>query len=213
MDTALAAPSGPLGDDNADNLVNVGVEPAFITDYLRSRTRYDTSLQPLVDPLRVHCAIDHDAAMGAAWRRAAFHREIIEPLGITAVATAVLVFRGKATCKLCFNRNRGSPAFRPRDIERLRMAAPAAAIADVAVAAWCSERAQPPGRLDALSPRERDVATLVCKGLHNKEIAAALGTSVDTVRKQTMGIYGKLGVSGRVQLAVLLAASPDRRTR
>jgi DNA-binding NarL/FixJ family response regulator len=55
-----------------------------------------------------------------------------------------------------------------------------------------------------LSPRETQVATLVARGLHNKEIAAVLGTSPETVRKQTRQIYGKTGTSGRVQLAVLM---------
>jgi DNA-binding NarL/FixJ family response regulator len=54
--------------------------------------------------------------------------------------------------------------------------------------------------LDVLSPREREVARLIRSGLRNKEIAALLGTSVETVRKQTISIYEKLGVSVRVEL-------------
>jgi DNA-binding NarL/FixJ family response regulator len=67
-------------------------------------------------------------------------------------------------------------------------------------------------RFAPLSPRETQVATLVARGLQNKEIAALLGTSVDTVRKQTIRIYAKTGVSGRVQLTVLLSR-PARTER
>jgi DNA-binding CsgD family transcriptional regulator len=57
----------------------------------------------------------------------------------------------------------------------------------------------------ALSPREAHVARLIASGLRNGEIAALLGVSVDTVRKQSIRVYEKAGVSGRVELAAYLA--------
>jgi DNA-binding NarL/FixJ family response regulator len=54
--------------------------------------------------------------------------------------------------------------------------------------------------IHAVSRRELQVASLIRAGLQNKEIAATLGTSIDTVRKQTIHAYAKLGVSGRLEL-------------
>lgn len=59
----------------------------------------------------------------------------------------------------------------------------------------------PTRALQVLTPRERQVGGLIHDGLQNKEIATLLGTSVETVRKQTRAIYDKLRVDGRVQLA------------
>ncbi|WP_308915493.1 helix-turn-helix transcriptional regulator [Jannaschia sp. LMIT008] len=55
----------------------------------------------------------------------------------------------------------------------------------------------------ALTPAERDVATLALKGLSGAEIAALRGTSEGTVKAQTASIYRKSGTSGRAQLLSL----------
>lgn len=56
--------------------------------------------------------------------------------------------------------------------------------------------------LDRLTAREREVAELIARGLHNKAIAAALGITDHTVRHHLTAIYAKLGVSDRLELAV-----------
>jgi DNA-binding CsgD family transcriptional regulator len=59
-------------------------------------------------------------------------------------------------------------------------------------------------RLARLSVREREVASLVCRGESNKEVAARLGKSVLTVKTQLQSIYEKLGRVGRGRLISLL---------
>lgn len=59
-------------------------------------------------------------------------------------------------------------------------------------------------QLARLSVREREVASLVCRGESNKEVAARLGKSVLTVKTQLQSIYGKLGRAGRGRLISLL---------
>jgi DNA-binding NarL/FixJ family response regulator len=55
--------------------------------------------------------------------------------------------------------------------------------------------------LAALTPREREVATLVAGGASNKEVAGALFLSGKTVEHHLSRIYAKLGVRSRVELA------------
>lgn len=54
---------------------------------------------------------------------------------------------------------------------------------------------------EPLSPREQEALRLLAAGLTNREIAAALAISPETVKKHTGSIYGKLGVSNRTEAA------------
>ena len=58
--------------------------------------------------------------------------------------------------------------------------------------------------LHQLSPGEREMATLVCAGLTNKEIAAELKKTEGSVKVQLSGIYQKLHVNSRAKLIVAL---------
>jgi DNA-binding NarL/FixJ family response regulator len=51
-----------------------------------------------------------------------------------------------------------------------------------------------------LSPREREVAVLVARGLSNKEVARQLGLREGTVKTHLHNIYRKLAVDGRSTL-------------
>lgn len=67
-------------------------------------------------------------------------------------------------------------------------------------------RPQPaPRQLDRLTPREREIAARVAEGESNKVIAKHLNVSDVTVKAHLTTIFHKLGVSGRVQLALLLS--------
>jgi DNA-binding NarL/FixJ family response regulator len=70
----------------------------------------------------------------------------------------------------------------------------------------------PPGVAEALAartpssdltPRERQILSLIVKGLSNKGIAEALGISEGTVKTHVIAILGRLGVEGRTQAAVV----------
>jgi predicted ATPase/DNA-binding CsgD family transcriptional regulator len=58
-----------------------------------------------------------------------------------------------------------------------------------------------------LTSREQEIAELVAQGLSNREVAQRLVISKRTVDAHIEHIYGKLGVSSRVQLANWLTAS------
>ena len=57
-------------------------------------------------------------------------------------------------------------------------------------------------KLAALTTREREIVTLVCEGLKNKDIANRLSISEATVRNHLTSILAKLGLSDRFELAL-----------
>jgi DNA-binding CsgD family transcriptional regulator len=63
------------------------------------------------------------------------------------------------------------------------------------------DEAPPPGRRQTLTPREAEVASLVARGLTNRDIAAQLFLSVRTVEVHVDHILTKLGFHTRTQLA------------
>jgi DNA-binding NarL/FixJ family response regulator len=64
-------------------------------------------------------------------------------------------------------------------------------------------------QLEALSPREREVALAVGRGQPNAEIAAELHMSVATVKAHVSRLLVKLGVENRVQVALLVQDATD----
>ncbi len=64
---------------------------------------------------------------------------------------------------------------------------------------WQAASLQPDAPLAALSAREREVLEFLTAGMSNKEIAAQLTISSNTVKFHLRTIYSKLGVRNRVQ--------------
>jgi NarL family two-component system response regulator LiaR len=62
--------------------------------------------------------------------------------------------------------------------------------------------AAPPGPLQALSPREREVLIELTRGRSNREIARALSIGEETVRSHVSAILAKLGLADRTQAAI-----------
>jgi len=60
-----------------------------------------------------------------------------------------------------------------------------------------------PSPTASLTQREQEVLQLVCEGLTNAEIAAALGTAASTVKTQISSILAKMNVANRTELAAL----------
>ena len=57
--------------------------------------------------------------------------------------------------------------------------------------------------LSLLTPREREVLTLMAQGMSNGEIASALFISEHTVKNHVSNIYRKLGDNDRTRVALL----------
>ena len=60
-------------------------------------------------------------------------------------------------------------------------------------------------RAPSLTPRERELVELVSQGLRNRDIGARLGVTEGTVKVYLHGIFDKLGVDNRTELAMRAA--------
>ena len=67
-------------------------------------------------------------------------------------------------------------------------------------------------RIEVLTPREREILTMIATGLSNMDIGRALRLGEGTVKTYVSRMLTKVGCTNRVQLAVLAhdAAPPDR---
>lgn len=61
---------------------------------------------------------------------------------------------------------------------------------------------RPQALVEQLTIRELEVLRMICEGCSNQQIAGALGVSVNTIKKHTSNIYGKLGVRNRAQAVI-----------
>jgi len=115
---------------------------------------------------------------------------------------------------------------RERDLARTRAALGSARFAT----AWEAGRTMHPDKLvayagqlldagatarerDPLSRREREVATLLARGLTNRQIAKALVISERTADAHVGNILGKLGLKSRAQVAVWAVEHAVESTR
>jgi DNA-binding NarL/FixJ family response regulator len=94
----------------------------------------------------------------------------------------------------------------PQELVRaIRTAHEGQALLHPAVAAMLMEEVadgEPRRRPDVLTPREREVLTLIGRGLSNKAIARECGLSEKTVKTHVSNILGKLDVTDRTQAAL-----------
>lgn len=66
-----------------------------------------------------------------------------------------------------------------------------------------AETTPPAASLRRLSPREREIASLVARGLRNRDMAQELSISENTVKRHLQSIFTKTGTHDRLELAVL----------
>jgi DNA-binding NarL/FixJ family response regulator len=67
----------------------------------------------------------------------------------------------------------------------------------------------PSNVLSSLSETDREIALLISQGLTDKDIAAAVHFSVQTVKNRVSRILTQVGAANRTQLAVFVATSHD----
>lgn len=93
-------------------------------------------------------------------------------------------------------------------ISAVRMVAEGASVLEPAISTRLAGGGGGASGVQRLSPRELEVVRLIADGLHNKEIAGALGISRRTVEGHLNNVFAKLGVASRTE--VVLAALSRR---
>jgi two-component system nitrate/nitrite response regulator NarL len=75
------------------------------------------------------------------------------------------------------------------------------------------ETASAPNLLAALTPRERQIAQLLCEGISNKQIARQLSLAEATVKTHLHNVFTKTGLISRTALtALFIRSAADGRT-
>ena len=74
-------------------------------------------------------------------------------------------------------------------------------------------REEPPGEPDVLTPRQREIARLVARGMTNRQIASELSISTNTVANHVAQTIRRLGLSSRSLIAVWVAERGLRETQ
>lgn len=96
-------------------------------------------------------------------------------------------------------------------VEAIRDVASGLQLINPAEARAASKRvnALPTNVLSSLSDTDRDIAILISRGMTDRDIAAALHFSVQTVKNRVSRILTQIGAANRTQLAVFVATNHD----
>ena len=109
----------------------------------------------------------------------------------------------------------GAVTFLPKPVALADLAAAAreAIAKDAALRESCKRRATIDGRLNALTPREREVLMHVVNGKMNKQIAASLGAAEKTVKVHRGRLMRKMHVRSVAELVLITAQLPASVTQ
>lgn len=134
-------------------------------------------------------------------------RELMQPAGISSVLVSHVEVANEATGIINLVR-----CGRPFTLAQIDEGRPLLRTAAIMHRAIVGGPITPPDEvLSRLSPRELEVAALAGEGYGSVQIAARLGTSPHTVRRQLESIYRKCSISSRAELVTLVQRSQARR--
>jgi DNA-binding CsgD family transcriptional regulator len=207
---------GPAVTGGGERIAVLGTSEGYLGPWVENRKRWAHSLRKLLGVARAGPMIDTDVYDARERRRLAIYQEVFHPQGATSILASFVPHGGRSVAMIMFKRHgRGTP-FMAHDAQVLSSLLPAIGLADAgfqfAFDATAGPAEEPPPA-DDLSPREAQVAHLACTGMRNAEIAALLGTSGETVKKQLASAMEKMDVSNRTELAMLWGnISRDRAT-
>lgn len=144
------------------------------------------------------------AAASVRWRGFVRDRDtdLVLPFGLTCGTAAALVTRGRQIGAVLLGRERNTRRFTDRECDVLNGVLPVLTMGEALHVAPALP-VTPARSYPSVSPRERQVLEYLVLGLQNREIAAALGTSVNTVRKQLGSLFEKLEVASRAELVAV----------
>ena len=207
----LAARRDPPADVLADLLLGTGrradaareLESAPITALARSVRAVLDQSAPLPDEPVATGAVGRRARRRWLQSAAARGQEILAPTSVDELVSAAQVAGARGDAVTARDLVERAVAGVPKTATRLLEALQAVAKRFDEVAVTASS--VPAAVLESLTKAERRVAESVAAGRTNKEVADHLFVSVKTVDFHLQGIYRKLSVRSRTELAVLMA--------
>jgi DNA-binding CsgD family transcriptional regulator len=176
--------------------------PPFMQRVLQNPQYYDPHYRRMMQ-LRarrpVFCGIDTEDYSARERERLPLYTELLRPEGISCTVCAGVQWGRRMTGVIFLLRyGRGTPF----SADALEKAMPLLRFIGLAHFGLINLQ-QPTGPgVDMLSVREHEVAALVSSGYQNAQIAAKLGNSEHTVKRQLESIYRKTGLASRAELAV-----------
>lgn len=215
-----------LSEDDRATAGLVGLGPAWLARLTAGMPRYGSDLAQIAAAslrgggfLRGRDTDLEDWARRAG--RAGFEEELVFPIGLRHGTAAALRVRDAQVGSVLLGRERASGPFTDAECDALDAVLPILALGEAVHAPPAASPAGPPPtaapadpprpplslprsvRRASISPRERDVLGYLVLGLQNREIGVALGTSVNTIRKQVASLFGKLEVASRAELVAV----------
>ncbi|MCU0254154.1 MAG: response regulator [Acidobacteria bacterium] len=142
--------------------------------------------------------------------------EVQERLALQTTSMPIVFFSGASDVSATATAmRRGAIDFLVKPVDDRTLVDTVARALDVAVERWRRRREQDElrGRLARLTKRERQVCDLVARGLLNKQIAHALGTSEATVKVHRGRVMKKLEVDSAAALVWLLSRAQEAPSR
>jgi DNA-binding NarL/FixJ family response regulator len=136
--------------------------------------------------------------------RRAFYADILRPAGIREALYCVVGVGDDEFAVLGLHNQSARDVYTDETLSLVRALLPVISLAD-GLLGKLDLRVADEVPLAGLSRREREVVELVALGYTNAEIAAALGTSLLSVRNQLSRVFRKAGVTTRAELVGLLA--------
>jgi DNA-binding CsgD family transcriptional regulator len=192
----------------------IGIAPSALVEGMRQWDRLAVELGALRDHAMQHegVAADHEVLAPSGRARDRFRRALGGVLRVESIVIAHLSLRGAVRAAVVLARRAPDP-FGARELTLLRALVPTLGIADalheqldgaasarVPITLRCEDQ--------RLTPRQREIVTMVAHGHTNAAIASALGISPNTLRNALAAVFGRLGAANRadvVRLAVLRA--------
>ncbi|WP_395673398.1 response regulator transcription factor [Inquilinus sp.] len=192
----------------SDTAIHVGCDPAYIPPYNDYYVR-KSPLVPLVPRLPAGSVFtNHMVVPERTYARSEYYNDHIRPQGKFSNISWLDAAIGGRRSYLCLWRQRWQPAWEPAALRVLAAVGPHLGRAleiqrRLAAAAPRAAAAAPPG---LLAPRERDCLAGVAGGASSKQIARALGLSMNTVNAYLASAKRKLKAASRSE-AVAMALS------
>jgi DNA-binding CsgD family transcriptional regulator len=179
-----------------------GFRADVVDDWDAARARHAGELEPVRAAARSGAAVDTHVLGEGRVRSARYFSELVRPHGGRETLCAVPLWRGEPAGCLWLGRCGPVGRFRRRDLQAVDHLLPAIALASVSLGEASRRRAAV-----TLTPREAEIVALLRRGFRSGEIAAQLGTSVNTVRNQIWRLMARLAVGTRAELVA--ACAPD----